>query len=57
MNGSQGKTPSVLILCMQHSGGGAEKQSIMVAEALKATFEVTLVVAKPIPKDWQQQME
>jgi len=52
-----GRNPHIFVVMMQHSGGGAEKQSIMVAEALKPTFEVTLVVAKPVPDDWQKSME
>jgi len=52
-----GEAPRVFVVMMQHSGGGAEKQSIMVAEALKPTFKVTLVIAKPVPDDWRKAME
>jgi glycosyltransferase involved in cell wall biosynthesis len=52
-----GEKPHVLVVLMQHSGGGAEKQSVLVAEALKETFEITVVVAKPVPDDWRKSME
>ncbi|MBN1841356.1 MAG: glycosyltransferase [Deltaproteobacteria bacterium] len=51
------KKPHVLVVMMQHSGGGAERQSILVAEAVKEAFEVTMAVAKPVPDAWRMSME
>jgi glycosyltransferase involved in cell wall biosynthesis len=42
---------------MQAVGGGAEKQSILVAEALKKAFDITLVVLKPVGDYWRTAME
>jgi len=49
--------PLILIAFLQHSGGGAEKQSVLIAEAVKEAFRITLVVSKPPPDEWQQTME
>jgi len=51
------RKPHLLIVSMQALGGGAEKQSALVAEALKQAFDITLVVLKPVADHWRRAME
>lgn len=51
------RKPLLLIAFLKSAGGGAEKQSALVAEAVKEDFRIALVVSKPVPDYWQKIME
>ena len=57
MKKSKKEKPHLLITYLQQSGGGAEKQAALIAEATKEIFEITLVVSKPVCGGWRCAMQ